>query len=515
MLMNSTSEMRTMSHPRAFTLRAVGVVLCACLWFTSCVYTDLRSKMAGSPAVDAPADGYGSVGKFPFKEAWYGMYFHEDKVGYSHYRMEPAGDNFIIHSESLMRLTAMKNTNEVQMKEAVTVRPDLSMIAFDSSVRMNETTLKMNGNMQADLFLISMDVDGQKMNREYPVEGKLYHTSAISLLPALKGLKEGRTNSFTIFNPEKQGMDKIEQLVMAVKGEPGPNNAVWKVKNNYGNSVVYSWLNPAGQTVLEKALEGQLITVVEDETTAKKFLEKKKAGRDVILDLSLVKTAKPLPTPSTIRFLKLKVSGVDPSLIPEDHRQKKSDVSGDSFALTVTSEDVSRFKEVSPKGQAMPSGMENYLASTVSIPATHPEIVDQSNKIVSKNDSPFEKVAQLNTWTAKNITGKMQDSFTALAVLRSKGGECQAHANLYTALARAQNIPSRVITGLVYSEGLGFLYHAWAESYVNGWLAVDPTFGQLPADATHIKINEDGSDGAQSLMKLVGKIKIEPLDYKR
>jgi transglutaminase-like putative cysteine protease len=99
--------------------------------------------------------------------------------------------------------------------------------------------------------------------------------------------------------------------------------------------------------------------------------------------------------------------------------------------------------------------------------------------------------------------------------LRSKKGECQSHAALYAALARSQRIPTRVVTGIVYSKQVGFLYHAWCESYVNGWLAVDPTLKQVPADATHIKIAAgDSEDDASALLKMVGKVKLEVLEYK-
>jgi len=155
------------------------------------------------------------------------------------------------------------------------------------------------------------------------------------------------------------------------------------------------------------------------------------------------------------------------------------------------------------------------LASTTAIQSDHKEIVDQAKQIVSPNDSPLEKVTKLTRWTAENIKSEMKDSFTALSVLRSKKGECQSHAALYTALARSQRIPTRVVTGIVYSNQVGFLYHAWCESYVNGWLAVDPTLKQVPADATHIKIaTGDSEDDTSPLLKMVGKVKLEVLEYK-
>lgn len=54
----------------------------------------------------------------------------------------------------------------------------------------------------------------------------------------------------------------------------------------------------------------------------------------------------------------------------------------------------------------------------------------------------------------------------------------------------------------------GFLYHTWAESLVNGqWVAIDPTFHQIPADATHIKLVEgENPSELLPLVNLIGKI---------
>jgi transglutaminase-like putative cysteine protease len=279
---------------------------------------------------------------------------------------------------------------------------------------------------------------------------------------------------------------------------------------------VKSWLDNKGRTVLEKTLDGALITILEDEATVKKFLEKKTAGKDLILDFSLIKISKPLPHPEKLKFLKVQMSGIDSKLIPEDHRQKlvKADEESKDFKLTVGIEDIKELKKRSSDLMAQ-TNLDQYLAPSMTIQSSHPEIIDHANKILKGTNAPFDKISRLVKWTASNIRSKMQDSFTALTVLRSREGECQAHANLYTAMARSQNIPTRVITGLVYSEGNGFMYHAWAESYLDGWISIDPTLNQIPSDATHIKISAgDSSDEAPTLFKIMGKLKMEVIEFK-
>lgn len=469
-------------------------------------------------------EGYSELGKFAFKEAWYGIYFQEDKVGFSHFRIESSGKDFIINSESVMRLTALKKTNEIKMNEKVIVKPDLTLISFESSVKMNDKTLEVTGKNSDGKLLINLATSGEKMDRSYPVEGDLYHSSAISLMPALKGLRQDASYSFTVFNPEKQALELVDQTITRVSGSPGPNDAVWKVQNKFGPSIVNSWLDSKGLTVLEKALDGSLITVIEDESLAKEFLNRKTQQKDLILDFSLVKSPKTIVNPGRTKQLTAVMKGIDPKLFPEDHRQKivipVDHPDTGNFQLHVRLENIDAKRSSQKEAQRIRSlenkvsTLDRELAPTFTIQSDHTQIVHQANSIVLPRDNDLERVIKLAKWTSDNIKKTMRDSFSALEVLQTMEGECQAHASLYTAMARALKIPTRIVTGLVYSDGLGFIYHAWAESYIDGWLSVDPTLKQTPADATHIKIGHSpNGDQSDSVLKMVGKLKIESIDY--
>ena len=122
----------------------------------------------------------------------------------------------------------------------------------------------------------------------------------------------------------------------------------------------------------------------------------------------------------------------------------------------------------------------------------------------------LEIINRLVGWIQANIQKSPVDVFSALDVLETKKAECQGHAYLYTAFARALGIPTRVVNGLAYSEELkGFLYHSWNESLIGGtWLSVDPTFGQVGVDATHIKLLEGESTAElMPLVDIVGRIR--------
>jgi hypothetical protein len=48
--------------------------------------------------------------------------------------------------------------------------------------------------------------------------------------------------------------------------------------------------------------------------------------------------------------------------------------------------------------------------------------------------------------------------------------------------------------------------------YVGEWVAVDPTFGQVPADATHLKLVEGDLNKTSVIMNAAGKINLKILE---
>jgi transglutaminase-like putative cysteine protease len=88
-------------------------------------------------------------------------------------------------------------------------------------------------------------------------------------------------------------------------------------------------------------------------------------------------------------------------------------------------------------------------------------------------------------------------------------GDCNEHAVLFAALARATGVPARVVAGTVYVDG-SFLYHAWNEVWLgNGWVSLDTTMDQMPADASHVKLLEGGPEEHAALLPLLGKLSVD------
>ena len=111
----------------------------------------------------------------------------------------------------------------------------------------------------------------------------------------------------------------------------------------------------------------------------------------------------------------------------------------------------------------------------------------------------------------KEITVSVPD---AKRILAQRAGDCNEHTQLFVALARTARIPARTASGLAYVNGK-FYFHAWPEVFLGRWVAVDPTFGQFPADAAHLRFIIGGLAKQAALLRLIGTLQIDVLDPAR
>ena len=78
-----------------------------------------------------------------------------------------------------------------------------------------------------------------------------------------------------------------------------------------------------------------------------------------------------------------------------------------------------------------------------------------------------------------------------LQTLKTRQGDCTETSDLFTTLARSLGIPAKSIGGLAYTgdELQTFGGHQWNEVLLDGeWVAVDPTWDQVRADVSHIRM---------------------------
>jgi hypothetical protein len=151
------------------------------------------------------------------------------------------------------------------------------------------------------------------------------------------------------------------------------------------------------------------------------------------------------------------------------------------------------------------------LAPAPLVQSADPRIIAAARQAVGGATDAATVAARLNDWVYRNVRKELALSVpSALQVLEGMSGDCNEHTVLYVAMARALGLPARTAVGLVHIRGT-FYYHAWPEVWLGEWVAVDPTLGQNPADASHLRFLVGGLARQVELIRLIGRLRLEVL----
>ena len=158
-----------------------------------------------------------------------------------------------------------------------------------------------------------------------------------------------------------------------------------------------------------------------------------------------------------------------------------------------------------------PGDLASALGCNALVQCDNVAIRGQAARIVGAERDVWARALLINAWVNANLEKKAVLSVpSALDVLASREGDCTEHTVLFTALARAAGVPTRMAAGLVWSEELqAFGYHAWPEVFAGRWTWTDPTLGQAIADATHIKLATGGIEDWRGVVAFLGRIRVE------
>jgi transglutaminase-like putative cysteine protease len=126
-------------------------------------------------------------------------------------------------------------------------------------------------------------------------------------------------------------------------------------------------------------------------------------------------------------------------------------------------------------------------------------LVDRASRTLADDASPLERARAMERFVNRYVSDKsLGVGFaTAAEVCATREGDCSEHAVLLAAMLRADGIPSRTVSGLVYVDQFRaaervFGFHMWTQALleVDGamrWVDLDAAV--MPMDATHIAIS--------------------------
>lgn len=149
-----------------------------------------------------------------------------------------------------------------------------------------------------------------------------------------------------------------------------------------------------------------------------------------------------------------------------------------------------------------PAYLESALEAGFWLQSDHEKILRFSKYIGGKSISEAEKMNRIAR-KGREYSNELDYAghFSALEALEKRSGDCTESAVLLAALGRSMGIPTRVVSGLVYSReryhgvSHSFMPHSWTIAYVDGsWQSFDMALDGF--DSTHIAFNISDGDPA-------------------
>jgi hypothetical protein len=435
----------------------------------------------------------------------YGIYVEGQKIGYSISRQEVMEQGVRISEKSFMNISAYGKSQEVTTYTVSESDRNFALRTFYSELASGIHTVRTNGVVKKDSIHLTIETAGEKKSLMLAIGDRPFVPASVERVAEELVKKADTIYHYSIFEPTTENIVDIDIKVggdekIEVDGK-SYNTFIVNVEMLGLESKLY-FEKESGKLIMQSSPMG--ITIKREPLENIADFGKGTEGLKIYETYAIFPEGQ-VKNPRQIRHLVAEISGISPGYdFPVDERQA---FDNGRVEITVVDADIKFNLATIDTSKFRPQ-----LESTPFMPCDEAEFIVLAKKISGSDDVSREDMNTLIDWVYKNIRKSPTFSVPyAKEVLKNRVGDCNEHAVLFAAFARAIGVPTKVVVGIVYVDG-AFYYHAWNEYYWGRWIACDPTFGQYLADATHIKLEEGTMLDFIKVIKLVGQLHIKLIE---
>lgn len=453
-------------------------------------------------------------------------------VGLAASALDTLPDGFRLDDHLTLELPALGQTGTAVARTRVELDRALSMRSFTFSLDSDVGRFEANGRMRSDTVLeVEVVSEGARQTIEHRLAEAPVMAAVVPIRVAMGGhLEVGERVQMPVFDATTLALRTVEvevlghdTLVVADSAALDPGGRwveagwdtvpAWKIVERFGGVSVESWVDHDGRVLRSESPLGFVMEATEYELTAQLLADARadggrgRADDDVIL-ATAIQSNVDLTDAESHDELRFVLSGVD--LTGFDLEGGHQQLNGDT--LVVRRADPSALDP----GYRLPyprMDLRAALAPEPLIQSDDPRVISLARTLAGRRATALHDARGVARELNRAVFELLEKTVTfsvpsAVQVLESRQGDCNEHTVLYVAMARALGLPARTAVGLVFVNG-AFFYHAWPEVWLGEWTPVDPTFGQYPADASHIRFIVGGLAQQVELVRLIGRLEIE------
>jgi hypothetical protein len=491
-------------------LKHLLTVLAVVVWLG--MVAALVHKQAPQQSTPIAALGALPEGAAPEQDEWFGVFQSDRKIGYAHRVVARTKQGWAFQEDSAFTLAMLGTVQNLQTTMSAETDESYGLDSFRFGLISPAASFAATGKSERDKLVVQYGSSGQENRIDIPLKEPINLPSTLRPRLVRADAPPGTQYVASVFSPLSMKNEPITLVLEGpetINGPDGPVETV-RISEKHQGIQTSAWLAKDG-------------TVIREQGTLGFVLQRAKSRDDALAGISsaapidlVMKTRIPVDRPIADArertSLTLRMKGGASAHVPDDPPRQR--VKSELLEIVREPAPHTAASGMPPRGADAPA-IAAYTDPSPFVESDDPAIVSLARSIVGDEQDPVAAARKLVTWVHRNVAKEPALTVpSAREVAKSLRGDCNEHAVLLTALARAVGIPARVVAGAVYGElgdagEDGFYYHAWSELWLGGWVSADAVFDQMPADATHVKLIEGGPERHMALAEIIGQLEFE------
>jgi len=449
----------------------------------------------------------------------------DTQIGYASNTLDTLIDTLRVTDVVVLEMPVLGEEQRTEIRTEIMLTRALALRSFTASLHGSGMRFDAEGRVEGDTVLeLTLVGEESREVRRIPLTEPIVLPQLLPLRLAFGGeLAVGRSYSLRLFDPVLLETRDVTIEVAAESTFIVPQDTAvfdataqrwvpvlydtvqaWRIRDATGRYPVDTWVDDLGRLVAAQSVAGFRLERSAYEVVYENFRNRAPApsAPDLVRGTAI---AANLPlAPDTLAELTVRLTGQSLEGLDLDGGRQR--LVGDT--LIVRREDPATLRPRYRLPDADPD-LRPYVEPEPLVQSDDPRLQAQARQIIENTRRPDVAARRLTRWVFENLRKEVTLGVpSALDVYTRRAGDCNEHTVLFVALARAVGLPARTAAGLVYLDGT-FYYHAWPEVWLGGWVAVDPTFGQFPADAAHLRLVVGNLARQLEMVRLVGRLGVD------
>ncbi len=461
--------------------------------------------------------------RVPPGATYFAIHAGNHQIGFGASQLDTLRDTIRVQDVTVLQVPTGAQFERVEARTTLHLTRTLELRGFETTVRDARGRFAVRGSRSSDSAMsVHIETENDVRTTDVPVRSPLVLPPLLPLHVAfVDPATLGKRYALQLFDPVSMTVRDLQLTVSAESTIVFPDSAVldsatalwqparwdtartWRLTERVEGHDRHLWVDELGQIVREESQAGYAADRTAFELAFENFQKSRRTAATVdpaaptIVFASAIEAGVPLPH-DNLDELQIRVRGIT-------QEQRDARAPGDAPPHGDSPSEKDRDDRVGTRD----STFTRFTEPSVLVQTADPRIQAQARQIVSRERRPRRQVEMLTQWVFESLEKRSSSGPpSAISVFDSRRGDCDEHTNLFLALARSLGIPARAISGLLYIEGQLY-YHSWPEVYISEWVPVDPTLGQVPADARHVRLITGGPVGHLELFKSIGGLSFD------